>query len=91
MDKLKIEATRDSFFCPYWKVTGFSQEELKELRQIDRKQGYIALKNRVVEMLDEHNPNQGTCWHNGYGIYDVVIGSKEDPDAVYVETGSSCD
>ena len=91
MNRLKIESTRGSFLCSYWKVTGFSLAELDELRKIDREQGYFALKNRVVEMLDEHNPNQGTCWSSGYGIYGVVLGSNDDRDAVYVETGSSCD
>ena len=89
--KLKIEPSRDTHFFNFWKVTGFSSEELAELHKIQDEQGYFAFKSRFVQLMDEHNPNQGTCWSAGYGIYGVYFGYGDNCDAIYVETGSSCD
>ena len=88
--KLTIELDRDTYLFDHWKVSGFSDEEFSELLRLKEDQGYFQMQKRLVEIIDEHNPNQGTCWACGYGIYGVVFNDRF-PGCVFVETGNSCD
>ena len=90
MKKFSIEVDRNTFIFDYWKVTGFSDEEMHELLTLDEEKGYYAMRDRLVEIIDAHNPGHGTAWGAGYGIYDVKF-HKDYPNSVFVETGSSCD
>ena len=65
------------------KVSGFTEKELSELNSMD----YREMKETVLTMLDFRNNGKGTCWHNGYGVYQMWIRDG----AVYVEIGNSCD
>ena len=91
MDKLNISLSRESQFFNFWKITGFSIHEMLELKKLYNEKGYYEFKNRVLEIVDEHNPGQGTAWNNGYGVYGVFFGTGDNEDAIYVETGNSCD
>ena len=90
MDKLKIEVDRDTFLTDHWRVTGFSNDEMQELYELKQHSSWDTLRNRFVDILDAHNPNQGTCWACGYGIYSIRF-NNHFQNSVFVETGSSCD
>ena len=80
---LKIETIRESFGTKTIQLTGFSEKDLSELNSMD----YRDMKDKIVEIADARNHGIGTCWHNGYGIYNAWILDG----SVFIETGTSCD
>ena len=64
-------------------ITGFEQEELDALKNMDTG----TAKEIVLSMLDERNFGIGTCWKCGYGIYGFIIGNG----CVNITIGNSCD
>ena len=83
MEKLKIETEHNRNGYQIKKVTGFTAFELDRLNRMP----YQDMKQEALEMLDKRNDGIGTCWHNGYGVYQMWVGA----DALFVEIGSSCD
>ena len=65
------------------KITGFKDGELNELKSMEHREAM----EKLVEMLDSRNENQGTCWAQGYGIYGMWF----DNEAAYMNIGTSCD
>lgn len=65
------------------RITGFKDGELDELKSMEHGEA----SEKLIEMLDYRNGNQGTCWAQGYGIYGVWF----DNEAAYMNIGSSCD
>ena len=65
------------------KVSGFSKRELDELKSMTNQEA----EEKLIEMLDSRNGNQGTCWACGYGIYAVWF----DEEAAYLNVGNTCD
>ena len=65
------------------KITGLTERELDELNSMD----YREMISTMVRILDSRNNKQGTCWAQGYGIYQMWIRNG----AVFLEVGVSCD
>lgn len=65
------------------KITGFKDGELNELKSMEHHEA----EEKLIDMLDYRNGNQGTCWAQGYGIYGVWF----DNEAAYLNIGDSCD
>lgn len=65
------------------KITGFKDGELNELKSMEHHEA----EEKLIDMLDYRNGNQGTCWAQGYGIYGVWF----DNEAAYMNVGCSCD
>lgn len=80
---LHYELFKNSYSTDVYKVTGFTEDELNELKQMD----WRDMKKTVLEVLDKECNGIGTCWHNGYGVFQMWIAG----DAVMVEIGKSCD
>ena len=83
MKELTISKEYERAATRVMKVTGFTERELSELNSMD----YREMKEKILEMLDDLNYGVGTCWHNGYGVYNAWI--REG--AVFIEIGNSCD
>lgn len=85
MDKtpLGIKITHEGFGKKTIQLTGFTEQELSELNSMD----YREMKSKIAEIADERNNGIGTCWYNGYGIYNAWIGDG----CAYIEIGTSCD
>ena len=84
MDKLVInEVPYGGMGLRTMKITGFQDGELNELKSMEHREA----REKIVEMLDSRNGNQGTCWACGNGIYGVWF----DNEAVYMNIGSTCD
>lgn len=83
MERLKVETDRYGMGVNVMKVSGFTNQELKELGSMEQGE----MKESVLNMLDERNGNTGTRWKCGYGVYRMWMHG----DAVFVEIGSSCD
>lgn len=83
MGRLKIETDRPGIGVNVMKISGFTNQELKELGSMEQRE----LEETVLDMLDRRNGNTGTCWKCGYGVYRTWMRG----DAVYMEVGSSCD
>lgn len=84
MDKLVInEVPYGGMGLRTKKITGFKDGELDELKSMEHREA----REKIVEMLDSRNGNQGTCWACGYGIYGVWF----DNEAVYMNIGGTCD
>lgn len=82
-EPLKIKKSYSKIGTDIMEVTGFTDKELSELSSMD----YREMKETVLDMLDRLNGNTGTCWHNGYGVYQMWIRGN----AVFVEIGNTCD
>lgn len=80
---LKIETYQEDSRSRIMKITGLTEPELSELNSMD----YREMIEKMVEILDARNGNRGTCWANGYGIYQMWIRDG----AVFMEVGASCD
>ena len=65
------------------RVTGFEEEELRELKSMEHREA----SEKLIEILNRRNGNIGTCWSQGYGIYGIWF----DNEAAYVNIGKSCD
>ena len=83
MERLKVETDRYGMGVNVMKVSGFTNQELKELGSMEQGE----MEESVLNMLDKRNGNTGTCWKRGYGVYRMWMHGG----AVYVEIGSSCD
>ena len=83
MEPLKIETEFKRNGYQIKKITGFTAFELDRLNMMP----YQDMKEHLLDMLDKRNGNLGTCWHNGYGVYQMWVGA----DAMFVEIGDSCD
>lgn len=83
MERLKVETDRYGLGVNVQKITGFTEQELKELGSMEQGE----LEETVLDMLDRRNGNIGTCWKCGYGVYRTWM----HVDAVYMEVGNSCD
>lgn len=83
MERLKIETDRYGLGRNVQKITGFAEQELKELGSMEQSE----LEETVLDMLDRRNGNTGTCWKCGCGVYRTWMHG----DAVFVEIGSNCD
>ena len=83
MEALKVEEFKRSIGTKTMKIDGFTGEELYDFERMD----YRDMKNQVLEELDKRNNGIGTCWHNGYGVYNMWTRDN----SVYVEIGTSCD
>jgi hypothetical protein len=44
-------------------------------------------KETLIDMLDDRNQGQGTCWQCGYGVYGLWF----DNEFAYLNVGTSCD
>lgn len=82
MERLKVETDRYGLGVNTMKVSGFTNQELKELGSMEQGE----LEETVLDMLDKRNGNIGTCWKYGCGVYRVWLYG----DAVYMEVGSGC-
>ena len=80
---LKIETHQEDNRSRVMKITGLTEKELDELNSMD----YREMICKMVEILDSRNDKQGTCWAQGYGIYQMWISNG----AVFMEVGVSCD
>ena len=80
---LTVERYREGVSVNVMKVTGLTDKELSELNSME----YREMIDTFLTILDQRNPNLGSCWHNGYGVYTVWINNG----AVYAEIGKSCD
>ena len=70
-------------------ISGFSP---KEMDSILNAESWDAQRNRLIELLNEHENdyqpgNLGTCWGCGYGIYDI----RHFGGHLMVDVGSTCD
>ena len=65
------------------KITGFRDGELNELKSMEHHEA----EKKLLQMLDDRNNNEGTCWACGYGVYGMWF----DNEAAYMNIGSSCD
>lgn len=83
MEPLKIDVFRVGMGIKTLELSGFTPEEFSELEHCD----YRDLKKRVVEIANERNGNIGTCWEQGYGIYNAWTRGG----SVFIEIGSTCD
>ena len=83
MGRLKIEVDRIGIGANIQRISGFTNQELKELGSMEQSE----LKEAVLDLLDRRNGNTGTCWKCGYGVYRTWMHG----DAVYIEIGNSCD
>lgn len=83
MERLKVETNRYGIDVNTMKVSGFTNQEIKELGSMEQKE----LESTVLDMLDRRNGNIGTCWKNGYGVYQTWLSG----DAVFMTIGTSCD
>ena len=83
MVKLTIDKLGTTFGKTTMRISGFLDGELNELKSMEH---YEAC-NKLLEMLDSRNDNQGTCWHNGNGVYGIWF----DNEYAYVNIGASCD
>ena len=80
---LKIETHQEDNRSRVMKITGLTEKELDELNSMD----YREMISKMVEILDSRNDKQGTCWAQGYGIYQMWIRNG----SVFMEVGVSCD
>ena len=65
------------------RIGGFNDGELNELKSMEHKEA----SDKLLDMLDNRNNGEGTCWKCGYGVYGVWF----DNEYAYVNIGSSCD
>ena len=65
------------------KITGFTDNELSELKSME----HYESKEALLNMLDNRNDGQGTLWAIGNGVY----GLWYDNDSAYMNIGKSCD
>ena len=85
---LKIEETpAHSKTFKQMTVTGFTGEELEEIKRLNSELGKKEAEERALEILDKRNKGTGTCWANGYGVYGFNVGDN----GVTFLIGSSCD
>ena len=80
---LKIEKEKYSGGLDHVKITGFNDGELSELKSMEHSEA----QQKLVEMLDNRNNGQGTCYACGYGIYGLWF----DNEAAYLSIGNTCD
>lgn len=80
---LNITTAQEDNRSRVMKITGLTEDELYELNEMD----YREMIKKMVKILDERNGKIGTCWANGYGIFQMWIRGG----AVYMEVGASCD
>lgn len=83
MEELKIDKLDFGSSLDTMKISGMSEEELKDLRRVPHD---VAL-DRLLEMLDKRNNGLGTRWACGRGVYSFWF----DNVAAYVNIGRSCD
>ena len=83
MNPLKIETEHQRNGYQIKKITGFTPFELDRLNRMP----YQDMKDFALDMLDKRNNKIGTCWHNGYGVYQMWVGA----DALFIEIGDSCE
>ena len=83
MEKLKIDRSDGDRGTETYRVTGFKDGELYEIKDMP----HAKAEDEIIRILDERNGNKGTCWAQGYGIYGVWF----DNDAAYLRVGNSCD
>lgn len=83
MDRLKVETHRYGMGVNTMKISGFTNQELKELGSMEQSE----LGDAVLDILDRRNGNIGTRWKCGYGVYRTWMHG----DAVFMEVGASCD
>jgi len=81
--KLTIEKRHYAPGMDTVRIGGFADGELNELKSMEHNEA----REKLVEMLDNRNGNQGTCWAQGYGIYGVWF----DNEYAYMNVGDSCD
>ena len=81
--KLKIEKSRCSSGLDTLRISGFTDEELYGLKKVSNNEA----KDMLIEMLDERNNGEGTCYACGYGIYGVWF----DNEFAYMNVGTTCD
>ena len=65
------------------KITGFTDNELYELKSMEHGEAIEA----VVDMLNRRNQGKGRELQCGYGIYGMWF----DNEFVYMRVGDSCD
>jgi hypothetical protein len=65
------------------KITGFSDDELSELKSMEHNES----KEKLIDMLNYRNNGIGRAWTCGYGVY----GLWYDNEAAYLNIGKSCD
>ena len=83
MAKLTIEKSPCTNALDTMKITGFTDNELSELKSME----HYESKEKLLDMLDNRNSGIGTMWSCGYGVY----GLWYDNDAAYLNVGKSCD
>ena len=77
MAALKIKKRR-IYNWVQWEVTGFTNDELDELKSMDVRDA----RDKVLEMLDDRNEGKGTYLANCVGIHLMQFA----PDAVLIKT-----
>lgn len=65
------------------RIGGFMDGELNELKSMENNEA----KETLIDMLDDRNQGQGTCWYCGYGVYGLWF----DNEFAYLNVGTSCD
>ena len=83
MPALKLERSRYGSGLDMVKVSGFSENELSELKSME----HMEAKEKLIDMLDSRNQGEGTRLACGYGMYGLWF----DNEAAYMNVGSSCD
>ena len=82
--KLDIKQESEIAGTRVMSITGLTPDMIAMLTEL----GYRDMIRKMVEILDKFAGNIGTCWQNGYGIYQMWI--TED-GVVHMEIGSNCD
>lgn len=83
MARLTIEKQPCTNALDTMKITGFTDNELSELKSMEHNES----KNMLLQMLNDRNGGLGTAWMCGYGVY----GLWYDNDAAYLNIGKTCD
>lgn len=83
MARLTIEKQPCTNALDTMKITGFTDNELSELKSMEHNES----KEVLLQMLNDRNNGLGTAWMCGYGVY----GLWYDNDAAYLNIGKTCD
>lgn len=89
-EKLHIQREYANPGMNTYSIEGLSVEEMKKILYAPT---WEQQRTILAELLDEHENDYqsghslGTCWHNGYGIYDI----RHVGGHLFVNVGNSCD
>lgn len=87
-EKLIVErVTRGRMGIDTYCVKGFTEEELKQIKQTIADEGVLKAENMILDWLDDRNNGVGSAWHNGFGIYGFTMGEV----GCCFDVGNSCD